>query len=63
MERTISYLSGRQAIEAGLITEEHWQQAIAHPWAWVSVDGSRRIRRNRSSLATSASSGTGGNHD
>ena len=38
------YMSGQQAMDEGLITEADWQSAIAHPWTWVILSGSLRIR-------------------
>ena len=38
------FTSGQQAIDDGLITEEHWRQAISHPWTWVIISGTLRIR-------------------
>ncbi len=38
------YKSGQQAIDEGIITEVHWQQAIAHPWTWVIVSPVVKIR-------------------
>lgn len=26
------YMSGAQALKEGIITEEHWQQALRFPW-------------------------------
>jgi len=38
-----SYKSGQQALDEGIITEQDWQQAIAHPWTWVII-GTIKIR-------------------
>jgi len=38
------YMSGQQAIDEGVITEEHWQQVIKHPWTWVIVSDRVKVR-------------------
>ena len=38
------YMSGQQALDDGIITEDNWQQAISHPWAWVVISDTLKIR-------------------
>jgi len=38
------YISGQQAIDEGIITEAQWQQAIAHPWTWVILSNTLKLR-------------------
>ena len=37
-------MSGQEAINEGFITEEQWQQAIAHPWTWVIISDAVKVR-------------------
>jgi len=39
-----TYKSGQEAIDEGLITDPQWQQAMLHPWTWVIVSDTLRIR-------------------
>uniref|UniRef100_A0A6M3IXD9 Uncharacterized protein n=1 Tax=viral metagenome TaxID=1070528 RepID=A0A6M3IXD9_9ZZZZ len=39
-----SYKSGQQALDEGIITEQDWQQAIAHPWTWVIISDRLKVR-------------------
>jgi len=39
-----TYKSGQEAIDEGLITDSQWQQAMLHPWTWVIVSDTLRIR-------------------
>ena len=38
------YMSGQVAMDKRLITEEHWQQAIQHPWTWIILSPFLRVR-------------------
>lgn len=40
----LKYLSGQEAIDKGVITEEQWQQAISYPWAWVVISDTLQVR-------------------
>ena len=39
-----TYKSGKEAIDLGLITESQWQEAISHPWTWVIISDTLKIR-------------------